>query len=136
MTVASMATRYCMRTIVFCFALAGWSPIRATGQTTEAAAAKSQPHSNAAEGPLGSDLPPVAIQPMAQQVRRLESALDFLGQPLSQGTQDAVNRAVSDPDAQAAANSLQRILDAFVLAIVDINAESRVRVDAVRQRRR
>jgi hypothetical protein len=120
--VASKASRYSMLTIVFvCFALAGLSPVPA--------AAKSQPQSNAAAGLLGSDLPPVAIQPLAQQVRRLESALDFLGQPLSQGTQDAINRAVSDSDAQAAANSLQRILDAFVLAIVDINAESRVRVE-------
>jgi hypothetical protein len=88
-----------MRTIVFvCFALAGLSPIRTAGQTVSAAAANSQPQSKAAEGLLGSDLPPVAIQPLAQQIRRLESALDFLGQPLFQGTQDAINRAVSEPE--------------------------------------
>lgn len=98
MTVTSKATRHSMRTIAFlCFVLASLSPIRATGRTVDAATAKSQPQSNAAEGPLGSDLPPVAIQPLAQQVRRLESALDFLGQPLSQGTQDAIRTRRSGP---------------------------------------
>lgn len=127
MTVESKATRTSLRTIVFaCFTLASLSLIRATGQTghvqkhaweagvngpasPHSATSKTQTQSNAAEGLLGSDLPPVAIQPLAQQVRRLESALDFLGQPFSQSTQDAINKAISDPDAQAAANSLQQI---------------------------
>ena len=129
-TVASKASRCSIRSVAFvCFALAGLSPIRAAGQTADAAAAESPSQLSPAGDVLGSEVPSVAIQPLAQQVRRLESALDFLGQPLSQGTQDAINRAVSDPDAQVAVHSLQRILDAFVLAIVDINAESRVRVE-------
>ncbi len=147
MRVESKAIRNSFRTSVFvCFILANLSLIRVTGQTAgpdaqryawEAgtndpspfAASRSQTPSNAGGGLLGSDLPPVAIQPLAQQVRRLEAALDFLGQPLSQSTHDAINRAVSEPDAQVAANSLQRILDPYVLAIVDINAESRVKVE-------
>ncbi len=147
MTVEWKAARNSFRAIVFlCFILANISLIRATGQSgdsqghaweagvngpgsSDPAASNLQTQSNAGEGLLGSDLPPVAIQPLAQQVRRLESALDFLGQPLSQSAQDAINKAVSDPDAQLAANSLQQILDPYVLAIVDINAESRVKVE-------
>ena len=68
------------------------------------------------------------IQPLAQQVRRLEAALEFLGQPFPKSTQDAINRALSQREDQAAANSLQQTLDPFVLAVVDINAESRVKV--------
>ncbi len=94
----------------------------------QAATAMSAGPSSAGQAPLGSDLPAVGIQPLAQQVRRLEAALDFLGQPLSQGTREAINQAVAEPDAQAA-NALQKVLDPYVFAVVDINAESRVRVE-------
>ena len=87
-----------------------------------------QAHSPAAEGPLGDDLPAVPIQPLAQQARRLQAALEFLGQPFPKSTQDALNKALSEHEDQTAANSLQLALDPFVLAIVDINAESRVKV--------
>ena len=89
--------------------------------------AEQQP-SHATEGPLGDDLPAVPIQPLAQQARRLQEALEFLGQPLTKSTQGALNKALSEHEDQAAANSLQLALDPFVLAIVDINAESRVKV--------
>jgi hypothetical protein len=85
-------------------------------------------HSHATEGPLGDDLPAVPIQPLAQQARRLQAALEFLGQPFPKSTQSAVNKALSEHEDQAAVNSLQLALDPFVLAIVDINAESRVKV--------
>ena len=68
------------------------------------------------------------IQPLAQQARRLQAALEFLGQPFPKSTQDALNKALAEHEDQAAANSLQLALDPFVLAIVDINAESRVKV--------
>jgi hypothetical protein len=87
-----------------------------------------QHHTHATEGPLGEDLPAVPIQPLAQQARRLQAALEFLGQPFLKSTQDAINHALSEHDDQAAAKSLQLALDPFVLAIVDINAESRVKV--------
>jgi hypothetical protein len=87
-----------------------------------------QQHTHATEGPLGDDLPAVPIQPLAQQARRLQAALEFLGQPLPKTTQNVLNKALSEHDDQVAAGSLQLALDPFVLAIVDINAESRVKV--------
>ena len=87
-----------------------------------------QQPSHAAEVPLGDDVPAVPIQPLAQQARRLQAALEFLGQPFPKSTQEALNKALSEHDDQAATNSLQMALDPFVLAIVDINAESRVKV--------
>jgi hypothetical protein len=83
---------------------------------------------HATEGPLGDDLPTVPIQPLAQQARRLQEALEFLGQPFPKSTQGALNKALSEHEDQAAANALQLALDPLVLAIVDINAESRVKV--------
>ncbi len=77
----------------------------------------------------GEDLPKVDVQPLAQQVRRLESALDYLGQPFPDSLQTAIASAISNPDDKAAADSLQHLLQPYVLAVVDINAESRVKVD-------
>src|SRR3984885_14580608 len=87
-----------------------------------------QQHSHATEGPIGDDLPAVPIQPLAQQARRLQAALEFLGQPFPRSTHDALNKALAEHEDQTAANSLQLALDPFVLALVDINAESRVKV--------
>ena len=71
----------------------------------------------------------VALQPLAQQVRRIEDALSYVGQPLPTKTQDAINRAIGATDENAAVESIQQALDPFVLAAVDINAESRVKVE-------
>jgi hypothetical protein len=71
----------------------------------------------------------VALQPLAQQVRRIEDALNFVGQPLPAKTAEAINRAIDETDEQAAVESIQQALDPFVLASVDINAESRVKVE-------
>ena len=51
------------------------------------------------------------------------------GQPLPAKTQDAINRAIGATDENAAVESIQQALDPFVLATVDINAESRVKVE-------
>jgi hypothetical protein len=75
------------------------------------------------------DLPAVPIQPLAQQVRRIESALEYLGQPLSESTLRAINAAVSRADESDATHGLQQALDPYVLATIDINAESRVKVE-------
>ena len=82
-------------------------------------------HTNVGSG----DVPAVALQPLAQQVRRLESALDFLGQPFSEKTRGSINQAIDGGDEAAAVLSLQRLLEPYVLATVDINAESRVKVE-------
>jgi len=71
----------------------------------------------------------VPLQPLAQQVRRLEDAMNYLGQPFPPADQAAINRAIADPAEAAATGGIEKILDRYALAIVDINAESRVKVD-------
>ena len=68
----------------------------------------------------------VPLQPFADQVRQLESALSFLGQPLSQGDQEAINAAFSNPDQEKAVATAESVLDRYALVAVTINAESRV----------
>ena len=70
----------------------------------------------------------VPLQPFAQQVRRLEDALNYIGQPLSAADHAELNRALAVEDEAQAVARLQEILDQYVLAEVDINAESRVKV--------
>jgi hypothetical protein len=70
----------------------------------------------------------VPLQPFAQQVRRLEDALNYIGQPLSAADHSELNRALAVEDEAQAVARLQEILDQYVLAEVDINAESRVKV--------
>ena len=91
--------------------------------TAWCAAAQSPAHQHAAE-------PAVPLQPLAQQVRRLEDAMNYLGQPFPAADHAAINAAIAIPDASAAVAGIEKILDPYVLAIVDINAESRVKVEA------
>ena len=63
----------------------------------------------------------VPLQPLAQQVRRLESALRYLGQPLAAADHLAINEAVALSDEKAAASRLQELLDRHVLPVVRIN---------------
>jgi hypothetical protein len=71
----------------------------------------------------------VDLQPLAQHVRRIETALGFLGQPLSSAEHTAINEAVALADAAAGVTRLQQILDRHVLTTVHINHESRVKVE-------
>ena len=70
----------------------------------------------------------VSLQPFAQQVRQVETTLGYLGEPLPQSDQDAINEAIAKTDEAAAIAQLEQVLDKYVLAIVDINPESRVKV--------
>jgi len=70
----------------------------------------------------------VSLQPFAQQVRQVETSLAYLGQPLAQGDQDAINRAVGSPDEASAIAQIEQVLDKYVLVVVEINPESRVKV--------
>jgi hypothetical protein len=72
---------------------------------------------------------PVALQPLAQQARRVETALSFLGQPLPLADREAIDGAVAMSDEEAGAAKLQQILDRYVIANVHINPESRVKVE-------
>jgi len=72
----------------------------------------------------------VPVQPLAQQVRRLEDAMNYLGQPFPAADHEAINRAIANSDEAAAVSEIERILDKYALAVVDINAESRVKAEA------
>ncbi len=71
----------------------------------------------------------VPLQPLAQHVRRLEDAMNYLGQPFPAADVAAINAAIANPDENAAVAGLEKILDKYALAIVEINAESRVKVE-------
>ena len=64
---------------------------------------------------------PIPLQPLAQQVRQLEEALNYLGQPLAAAEQKRINEAIGNADEAAAVAQLQAILDPYVLVAVDIN---------------
>lgn len=70
----------------------------------------------------------VPLQPFAQQVRQIDAALKYLGQPLPPADQNAIRAALNNSDEAQAVPALERILDKYTLAIVDINPESRVKV--------
>ena len=76
----------------------------------------------------------VSLQPFAQQVRQVENALAYLGQPLTQSDHEAVNAAIAEADESSAVASLVQILDKYTLAVVEINPESRVKVQPARRR--
>lgn len=72
----------------------------------------------------------VALQPLAQQVRQIQGALSFLGQPLLTTDVQRINTAIGQADEAAAIEELERVMDQYAVVIVTINAESRVKVDA------
>jgi hypothetical protein len=71
---------------------------------------------------------PVSLQPLAQQVRQLEEALNYLGQPLPPAAHQRINAAIGK-DERTAVAEVESVLDAYALAVVDINPESRVKVE-------
>ncbi|MBZ2185263.1 MAG: CehA/McbA family metallohydrolase [Bryobacter sp.] len=71
----------------------------------------------------------VALQPLAQQVRRLEDALAFLGQPLPEEARRGIAAGVAAEDEAAGVKQIEAALAPFVLARVEINAEARVKVE-------
>jgi hypothetical protein len=79
----------------------------------------------------GADAQPVALQPLAQQVRQLEEALNYLGQPLGAAEDREINVAIANPAQASAVAALERVLDRHALFIVEINPESRVKVEQV-----
>jgi len=73
--------------------------------------------------------PAVPLQPLAQTVRRLESAMAYLGQPLPAADHEAIGQALAMTDEPQAVSEVQRVLDRHVLLVVRINPESRVSVE-------
>jgi len=70
----------------------------------------------------------VEAQPLKSQVRRVVQALEFLGQPLDELAQAALDNALKETDNKLAVAAIQQALDPLALAGVNINAESRVKV--------
>lgn len=73
--------------------------------------------------------PSVPLQPLAQQVRRIAEALDYLGQPFPPAVQQRINSAIANRDEGTAVAQLEALLDQYALVKVDINPESRVKVE-------
>src|SRR5262249_49345043 len=73
--------------------------------------------------------PSVPLQPLAQQARQIEEALNYLGQPLPAAVHQRINSAIANSDEAAAVKDLESALDAYSLVTVDINPESRVKVE-------
>ena len=78
----------------------------------------------------GAAFTPVPLQPLAQQVRLLENALTYLGQPLGREDHERINRAIAGADEAAGAAEIEGLLDQHALLVVEINPESRVKVTA------
>jgi len=84
---------------------------------------------------FGKSLPAVAQeapppQPLALNVRQIESALSYLGSALSADDQRQIDDALGGADEAAAVRAIEATLDKRVLVTVGINAESRVTVKA------
>ena len=80
---------------------------------------------------FGDALPVIAqettpLQPLALNVRQIESALSYLGSPLSAADQRRINDALAGTDEGAAVRTIEATLDKRALVTVEINAESRV----------
>jgi hypothetical protein len=73
--------------------------------------------------------PAVPLQPLAQQVRQMETALSYLGRPFSADELARIDEAIAIAQESEATKRLQSVLDPHVLALVQINPESRVKVE-------
>ena len=72
----------------------------------------------------------VELQPLSAQVERIVQALELAGSPLDQAKREALQAAAAGPNAAIAAEKIQQIMDPLCLAGVQINPESRVKVQA------
>ena len=72
----------------------------------------------------------VELQPLSAQVERVVQALELAGSPLDRTRQEALKAALAEANAATALEKIQQILDPLCLAAVQINPESRVKVQA------
>ena len=80
---------------------------------------------SAQDGPIINGL---ERQPFVAATRRLVEAIDFAGAPLSADVMKKLQAAMVSTDDRAAIKDIQNALDPLCLAIITINAESRVKV--------
>lgn len=70
----------------------------------------------------------VERQPFVAATRRLVEAMDFAGAPLAADVQQQISAAIAAKDDRDAIRQIQETLDRLCLAMININAESRVKV--------
>jgi hypothetical protein len=71
---------------------------------------------------------PVALQPLAAQVRRLVETMDHLGEPFDERTRAALTEAFADTSDERGRRRIEDALEPWCLFTVRINPESRVSV--------
>ena len=98
-----------------------------TAARDEAAAALCEPCGASATS-LGLPVIAVEAQPLGASVTRVLAALDYLGQPLSAADTATVDAAIANPDEETAVAAIQNTLDPHCLAVININPESRVKL--------
>jgi hypothetical protein len=76
----------------------------------------------------GDAAAPVPLQPFAVLARRVVTAIDGLGQPITAADRSALDRALASADEVAGLEGATAVLDRYALAIVEINPEARVKV--------
>jgi hypothetical protein len=72
----------------------------------------------------------VERQPLEASVKRLNEALEFLGEPLSNEQRAKLNELFSEAEDQKVVLELQKMLDPLCITMVSINPEGRVKVAA------
>jgi len=80
---------------------------------------------NAGELPLVTG---VDLQPLQAQAKRVATALQQAGAPLSEKQQQALDQALRLTDADKGVKAIQQVLDPLCLVGVNVNPESRVKV--------
>jgi len=71
----------------------------------------------------------IEAQPLIAQVKRLIEAMDYLGAPIDGADKQTLQTAMNQKDAALAIAEIQKALDKYCLFDVNINQESRVKVD-------
>jgi hypothetical protein len=85
-------------------------------------------HTNTNSAPL-KIISNVEPQPLLSQAMRLKDALSFLGSALSADDINRLKTLQDKPTGNETSKHIQEILDPYCLAMVNINPESRVKVD-------
>jgi hypothetical protein len=80
---------------------------------------------SAAELPLVTD---VEHQPLVAATQRLVEALEFVGAPLAKRDAQALKAALKNAKARDSIVGIQKVLDSYCVAGINISAESRVKV--------
>ena len=70
----------------------------------------------------------IACQPLKAQARRLAETLQGVGTPLSRAERSRLDEILGMPDGPDAVSAIQELLAPRVLAAVNVNPESRVKV--------